>query len=338
MRISTMGDLAQTQQSRRQYADLSRQQTRLTEEVATGLRADRGRAVGGDFTALAGIERSLAVLASHDLAAREAELATGAVQAALGSLQDAAQVFSGKIAGGLQTPGATAIRTLAAEARERLDAGLSALNVQSGDRYLLSGTATDQRPLIDGAALLAALGTATAGLPAVSDVTAAVDAWFDAPAGGGGFLDIAYGGAATPLAPFSIGPEDRAAMTLTAADPALREMLKGLATAALVDTGTFAGNPQAQAQLLRAGGDRLLSADAGLIDLRAALGTVEARIGEAQSANGASRTALSLERNALVSADPYDAATELEAVQTRIETLYTLTVRLSRLTLADLLR
>ena len=53
--------------------------------------------------------------------------------------------------------------------------------------------------------------------------------------------------------------------------------------------------------------------------------------------NAAEASALQIARNGLVAADPYDTATAIQAVQTQIETLYTLTARLSRLSLTDYL-
>ncbi len=46
---------------------------------------------------------------------------------------------------------------------------------------------------------------------------------------------------------------------------------------------------------------------------------------------------MEIARTELIGADPYDTATEMEAVQGQLETLYTVTARLSRLSLADFL-
>ena len=52
----------------------------------------------------------------------------------------------------------------------------------------------------------------------------------------------------------------------------------------------------------------------------------------------AEATALGLAREALIGADPYEAAAALEAAETQLETLYTLTARISRLSLVNFLR
>jgi flagellar hook-associated protein 3 FlgL len=85
------------------------------------------------------------------------------------------------------------------------------------------------------------------------------------------------------------------------------------------------------------GADLLLSGLQPLIAVRADLGVTEARIEEARVANAAETTSLAQARNGLVAADPFEAATALEAVTTQLETLYALTARVSRLSLTNYL-
>jgi flagellar hook-associated protein 3 FlgL len=47
---------------------------------------------------------------------------------------------------------------------------------------------------------------------------------------------------------------------------------------------------------------------------------------------------LEIARADLVAIDPFEAATRMEAAQTQLETLYSVTARLSRLSLVDFLR
>lgn len=75
-----------------------------------------------------------------------------------------------------------------------------------------------------------------------------------------------------------------------------------------------------------------------MIRLRSDLGAGQARIEEARVTVETTRAGLELERGRLTEADPYRTATDLQALQTRLETLYVLTARLSRLTLTEFLR
>jgi flagellar hook-associated protein 3 FlgL len=338
MRNVSLGDLGRMMQSRRSYAGLSAEVQRLTQEVTTGAKADRGRAVRGDFTALAAIDRARLTADATRLALSEAATLTGSLQTMLETAQTAAAGIAVGLMSATTTTGAGQVDALTTDARAKFFTAVSALNMQVGDRYVLSGTATDARPISGGQDILDALTAAIAGQVTVSGVTGAVAAWFDAPPGGGGYLDTVYGGSLTPLAPLQTGAGDSVSMTLTAADPAIVDLLEGLATAALVAEGALAGDVNGRALLTRAAGQMILSADGPMTGIRAALGTVEATVADAQMRRSAEVTALDLARATLIEADPYAAATALEEAQARIETLYTLTARLSRLSLAEVLR
>lgn len=338
MRNVSLGDLGRMMQSRRNYAGLSAEVQRLTQEVATGAKADRGRAVRGDFTALAAIDRARLTADAARLALSEAATLTGSLQTMLGAAQTAASGIAVGLMSATTTTGAGQVDALTTDARQKFFTAVSALNMQVGDRYVLSGTATDARPISGGQDILDALTAAIAGQVTVSGVTSAVAAWFDAPPGGGGYLDTVFSGSLTPLAPLQTGPGDSVSMALTAADPAIIDLLEGLATAALVAEGALAGDVNGRALLTRAAGQMILSADGPMTGIRASLGTAEAAVADAQVRQSAEVTALDLARAALIGADPYAAATALEEAQARIETLYTLTARLSRLSLAEVLR
>lgn len=337
MHYLSVGDMAQAFQMRRHNAALQTHLVRLTEEMTTGIRADLSEAVSGDFRALAGLDRSLATLAAYKTATDEAALLTQTVQFALETVQDLATDLGPGLLSAATSGSPTLVATTAGDARQKFASVVSALNTQVADRYLLSGTATDRTPLADADAILSALDAATAGQVTAAGVASAVAAWFDAPPGGGGFLDVAYGGATVPLAPFGIGAGESATMDLTAADPALRDVLEGFALGALVAQGTLQGDDAGRSFLLKRSGEALLASGNDLAAVRARVGSVEARIAGAGARNAAEASALQIARNGLVAADPYDTASALQAVQTQIETLYTLTARLSRLSLTDYL-
>ena len=332
------GDLAQSLLLRRQNNALKAAFNRLTQEMTSGRKSDLAAAVSGDFKVLAGVEHSLAVLQSFKTAASEAQTLASAQQTALETIQTIATDSAPTLTAAGTSGGATHVATSAFDARQKFFSTISAMNVRMGDRYVFSGDATDQKPVLGAQDILDDLSVAIAGQVTASGVAAAVDAWFDAPVGGGGFIDMVYGGSSTPLAPFRIGEGEEAALSLTATDPTLRDTLKGLALAAIVAEGALSSDLPGQALLLKTSGQRLMGSGSALATLRAHLGSVEGQIAAVSTRNSAEDAALSIARNQLVAADPYTTANELEAVKTQLETLYALTARLSRLNLADYLR
>ncbi|MBC7158387.1 MAG: flagellar biosynthesis protein FlgL, partial [Rhodobacteraceae bacterium] len=150
------------------------------------------------------------------------------------------------------------------------------------------------------------------------------------------FAALGYLGAATGTA-FPVAPGRTVTLDVTAADPAVSGVLKGLVSAALLAEGALPGDAVGQGELALAAGTALISADAGLAGLRGRVGTAEARIEAGATTIAAERTALGIRRAEMLAADDFDTATALQQVEQRLELLFTVTARLSRLNLSDFL-
>jgi flagellar hook-associated protein 3 FlgL len=338
MRYVSIGDLARTFSIRQSHMALQALTVARSQEVATGRAADLVSHLSGDFRALSSVERSITVLGSWRTAISEATLATTATQAALGTLQETVSTAGLDLSLVTATSSAVHVNTLADDAMLKLGTAVAMLNGQAAGRHLFSGQATDTPALTPAADIVAGLMTAVAGQATVADVIAAAEAWFDAPPGGGGFIDLHYSGDLAPPSPFQLGPGESATLAVIAADDEPRAAIKGLALAAALSQGLLQPDSIARAQLAREAGLMLLGAEAQVVALRADVGVTEQRLAEAAVRNAAETSAMELARNALIEVDPYEAATRLESVQGRMETLYALTARLSRLSLADFLR
>ena len=117
-----------------------------------------------------------------------------------------------------------------------------------------------------------------------------------------------------------------------------RHIRKGLAMGALVGEGALIADRIEQSALARTAGEQMLGSAGGLAYLRAGIGMVEARIDEAATRNSAEFGSLQMAITAIISVDPYQAASALQETQHQLETLYTITARLSNLRLMDFLR
>lgn len=338
MNFLSIGDLAQSFRLRNHQARMQDTLQRLTTEVSTGLKADPAAAVSGDFATLSSIDRDLARIGAFATTGSEAATLADTVQSALGAVQDHVGTAMSGLVGAALTLTAPELDTIALDARERLGGVVAALNARTADRYALSGVATSTAPLPDASVLLAAAGAAIAGQTTPAGIAAALQAWFDAPAGSGGFADQIYGGASRPLAPLALGEGVEGRLEITALDPALRDTLRGFTLAALVDAGALAGDRAGRSTLLRNAGETLAGADSGLTVLRSGLGTLQERIDTAATRNASEKHRLQIARNDIMAVDSYETASALEAVRSQTEMLYTITGRLADLRLADYLR
>jgi len=172
---------------------------------------------------------------------------------------------------------------------------------------------------------------AIAGATTMEDARTAINDWFDVP--GGGFETLGYLGDTGDNPTRRIDDETTAEYPARADDQAVRDVLKATALAALAtDTGLVMDNDE-RALMFSAATTDLISAGGPIVNLQAVTGAEEARVDSANARLTAQVSALSLMRNDMVSADPFQTATELEAVQTQLETHYTVTARLSQLSL-----
>ncbi|MDP4034456.1 MAG: flagellin [Pseudorhodobacter sp.] len=334
MALVSLGDMAQSFMLRRQNAALKSDLQTLSTELATGRVADTAKQTRGDLAPLSAIDATLSRLRAYGSATAESALFTQGMQTVLASVEQLASDFGPVLLQSSSPGNPGVVANLGTEARQKFETVVSLLNTRMGDRTLFAGQATDSAALADPETILSALDTAISGATSALDVQTAISDWFDDP---GGYAAIAYLGG-NALAPLPIAQGEAAHIGVTAMDPAIRETLKGLAMAAMLDRGALAAAPAARADLARRAGDSLMASQTDRAGMAAGLGVVEARIEAASTRNTAESSGLEIARLGIVSVDPYETATKLEATQTRLETLYTITARLSRLSLMDFLR
>lgn len=107
------GDASLTSILSRQSASLRAGIERHTAELTTGLHRDMGAAVGGDFSALAAVEHSLARLKGHAAMTTEAALFTDAMQTALGVISDDAAELATNILRAVGPAGESSLESMA---------------------------------------------------------------------------------------------------------------------------------------------------------------------------------------------------------------------------------
>ncbi len=331
MTFYSLGDMASHFALRRQNVRMNTALTQLSQEIVSGQTADIARHLKDNYSYLGDIERNLRVLEGYDSAAKEASVFTGAMQAALEKVQQTSTALSADliIAGSANLP--QAVQTASGNAKGALSAQLSALNTNVAGRSLFSGMATDTAPFATSEEILAQLKLAVAGEVTLDGILDAVDIWFDTP--GGGFETVGYRGASTDLSPFLVGEGETVELSLRGDNTAIRDILKNTAIAALASDPDLGVSSTLQRAMLMASGEDLLTSQGALTAVRADLGYAESRLDESKVRVSAERASFEMSRNELLGVDPYETATRLEAVQFQLENLYTVTARLSQLSL-----
>ncbi|RBO53210.1 flagellar biosynthesis protein FlgL [Rhodovulum sp. BSW8] len=333
MSLISMGDLAQSLGLRTRNAEVKAQFTRLTEEMVSGVTSDPAARVRGDFRPLGAIERSLTMLDAYDLATSETKSTAEVMQAALGVLSDTAKEIGSTLVSSSSGQHENMIAAAGQEADEQFRQVIAALNTRFAGRSLFAGDATDAPALASADTILSSIGSAISGLISVTDIETAIDNWFNSP---GGFDTVAYQGSTTAVGTVRLNETETVRLDVTAMDPAIRDVLKSLATGALLaDPALLSGSPVQRSLLAESAGEGLLTADSALTDVRALLGVRQEKIESIETENSANRKTLLLARDGVIGLDPYETATQMEAVESQIDTLYTVTARLARLSFTN---
>ena len=228
----TLGDMAQSFQLRRDNARLKTDMMRLAQEMSTGRKADISTAVAGDSGPIAGIERQLGTLKAYGSVTTDAKVFAGGMQIALERVHTLSDNLAPQLMLAEGNGNSRLSDGLVMDAVHAFQAAVISFNGQVAGRSLFGGVATDISPLADPDTMLADLRALTATETTAAGVIAKLDTWFGA---GGGFETVGYVGSTTDIEPFRVAEGTDVRAGVRADDPTIREMLKGLALAALTD-------------------------------------------------------------------------------------------------------
>lgn len=299
-------------------------------EAVTGRRADVTLAANGQNGQVARVMR---LADAQEAASTRLALGTGRYEqagAALRTIRATADAVR-QTALTAADAGAGAIAAAGQDARGALAGVLGALNTSFDGRALFAGASADGTAVAGADALLAGTAAAMAGAATPADKRAALDAYF---APGGGYETTVYSGADTDAAALKL-PDGTTLPALPRADAeGVRDLLKGLAV--LAHSSELP--PMAMADWVRQGTDLIGGASEAVVAAEARIGSGLSRLeaAEAQLADERLNASRALDR--LVGRDAYEAASETQDLETRLQAAYTLTSRLTRLSLTSYLR
>ncbi|WP_037313057.1 flagellin [Ruegeria halocynthiae] len=335
MTLTSIGDLARGLTLRTRSTEIKSQIETLSYELSTGKVQDISGHLDGDYSHLLDLDRSLSRLDAFKVSTAEAGLFMDAMQLSLATISESVGEITASLLSFGTSNQAVTHENASDQAENKLDTIISALNTRAGGRSLFSGTATDVSPLPSTDTVLSALEAQLTGLTTATDIRQAAEDWFNDPAG---FDAVIYQGSASSLAPMQVSENENVTLSLRATDPAIKTAIRDIAVAALVSDDRLALPSNQRTVLFKQLGVDLANTQNDTVNLRAQVGTAEARIEQAATRNSAARTSLEHSRNQLIAADPYETAAQLQTIQFQLESLYSVTVRNANLSLVNFLR
>lgn len=245
---------------------------------------------------------------------------------ALETVQEAGAGIGIQVVGAIAVNNTEEIETSAQDAKLAVNKIFSALSARIGQRQLFSGDATSSGSLSAASIMIADLETIRDTAVDAADFQAQIDTYFDDPAGG--WQSSIYNGTTTASDPNAV----------LAIDPAITELVKGLATLSLADGATdhplFVDSPD----LLKTAAQTITSAGDSMIDVRVSVGHRQERINTRLATLNVETTIAAETLNSMTSRDQFAAASELKQMEAALEASYVLTSRLSNLSLVNYLR
>ncbi|MEL6582707.1 MAG: hypothetical protein AAFQ36_02645 [Pseudomonadota bacterium] len=322
-------DLSRSAALSRQGSALSRQVQTLATELTSGLSSQPSRVNGGEAAKLHITDTYLTRLQADRAVLATADERFGAARRTLETIQSEISPISAGLLAATEAGDAARANILAQDASSALELTWSGLSTSYGGRALFGGTEPNLPILPALETMLTSAKAAIAGGPADS----AFDTLQTFFAEGGAFELLHWGGGAA-IEGLTLASGHTVGQLPTALDPAFREMLTALVGAHLSQDAAVATTPEAALALQAQSAEALITADTNLVTLTAAVGGEQGRLGAIDTLLAAEESTVEMTRAALFSADPYETAAALTEAEARLEALYTITSRLSRLSLS----
>ena len=305
-------------------------------EVASGRKSDLVNATSGDLSGLFAIEKNMARLDVRNAAMSTASARAEASQLNLEKIQSHVAEFGTKLIAAVDLGNQAQAFSVASSARSAFDSIVSAMNGQYGHHSLFAGAAVDGAAVINGQDMYDEIIALTAGAADSTAVIAAVDDYFFNPAGG--FVNSAFLGDALDAPGVEVANGRVVEYSARADSDSLRQALRDVALVAVAQNSDHAGSDLDGMNIMRAAATSALVTVDDIIKLRENLGHVEDQLSAATAFNASEKNMFEMKRNSIIAADPYEAATRFQALQTQMEAVYLMTSRLSTMKLQNYLR
>ncbi|MEM8569339.1 MAG: flagellin [Pseudomonadota bacterium] len=335
MKISHGTEMARMQSFHRRASAIETQLQQVSKELTTGLKSDLHEATAGNLGKLHGIERAIARQEAYSRNVTIVEQRLDGMQSGLAKIREPLAELGVDMASAAGISDYMASMTLADSARLDFKQAVSALNTKFNGQSLFAGAGLDSAALESGETILAELDTLVAADATAADVIATIEDYFGDPPATGAFYTNGYVGSTTDMGSVDIAEGDRVDFSVRADDDEIVAALQALALAAVVSGGALSGSQQEQMDVIAEAGTQLIQANESLTDYAGSLGVIQEHVETTKAHNLAESSALDIARANLISSDQTEAATVFQALEAQLETVYTVTSRLSQLSFVN---
>lgn len=335
MNWHSIGQLTLPFQLQSQATSLRTDMKQLGVELSTGTVFDTSKHLAGQTGQLASLNSRQERINHYLENIKQIEATTSTAQTALDTVEHSTQQTAQNLLT-LAASGDNArnLSLASTSAMTGLETAISVLNTKVAGFAVFSGENSHIQPLPSAATLVDAVRPHVAALTSADDVVLAIEQFFS---DGGPFETTHYqgGNAATSA---RIGEDLNSGTLPTANDAELRSSLSAFIAGALVNDSTLALGSSQRQELTQLSAEKLFAANHDIIAAQAKIGDAQAVVETHKVRLQSEDASLDTMRDALIGKDPYQAATELQTAQTRLEMIYSITARTAGLSLTEYLR
>lgn len=332
MSIRAYSSIASHFQNMNQTTRLRSAMESLNKVVATGQRDDLQESLGVNRARLAHLDQTMHSLSAGLKTTQLYGVRLEQQQNALGIIDKRRQDVQNDVIGVSAAPSASELALLTSRGEASFNDMVAALNQSFGGRALFSGQNADTSPLPSADSMLSDLRATINFAQPPADVVADIRHYFEDPAGA--YATTHYVGGDAAGTDVRLSETARSGPTMTALDAGVRTALAS--AAALAVSGDAPLTVNERGALVRET-QALSLQSASLATHRGFLGIEQERVATISAELTGRQAALKIERNNLTSADLFEAAGELKAVQTQLEAHFSIIARQSRLSLLEYL-
>ena len=329
---------------RNAVTDLQNQITKAETEVSTGQLADPVGTLGSQFGLYQTLKAQSANLSNIQSTNAITSSTLTASQNALKQIASDTQSFLSDI---LTAQSSGDVSTLQTSAQALFSSFTSLLNSTGGGAYLFAGTNSSVKPILDysqgaqaatAGAFQSAFGMSQSD-PQVSTISATAMGSFLTGAFAGLFQGTSWTtnwsqASSTPTSAL-ISPTDTVTTSVTANNSAFQDLAN--AYTSILDLGIGNMNAPAQLAVLKNAASEIGLAQQGITNMQTTLGISQGQITSVNSQMQAQASLIDNTVSQLDVVNPYNSASALTNLTTQLETAYSLTNRISKLSLVNYL-
>lgn len=335
MQLSSTSDLLSFTRRNRSTAQLRERMQIVAQEAVTGLKANVNEATKGDNGAAHLLRKAQSDIEQAQSINALSQTRLDGINRSIASSRNAINDLDNRGFINLQLGQPNALKPTYDEAENNLRLVMNSLSTRMGDRNLFSGDETDKLTFASPDVLLDDVRNILSTAATAADAQTALDDYFNTP--GGGFeTNIYNGGDGNPPA-LPLGNGQTVRLDVTGKNQEIKDVLHGLAVMATVRDAR-PNDDEGFKTLFEQSTKTLGKGKEGLITLEAEMGVHAETVEKASERNASHATGLAVAFQNLFGRDQFEAAAELQQLQTQLEASYTITARLSNLTLTNFLR